>query len=245
MRITPNMDKKTGILIDAPFPLIWMANYPISQKSLIIPSCLSCGELAREKCACGGTEFGIGKIVDFDENNPGVITEYDAEGQETIPFDLLPREDLVYFSLVDPCVNPTRFYTFDLRTGRLLVNQMPLGLAITTPSEHGRNLGYVSDSNFVGKKIELFHSKHVEMSLSGKIKTEKNEFDEIMAALDMGEEASTITNIVAGYSYEFSVATTSSPRLVAEARLSVDCQTHVPYITARIYPDGDPLDETN
>lgn len=241
------MSNQEGILIDAPFPLVWMANYPISTKNLTVPTCGACGKPTRideDLCGCeADISFEGASTFEFDPSAPGVITEYDSEGQETIPFDLLPRENLVYFTLVDPCVNPTRFYTFDLRTGRFLVNQVPLGLAITTPADHGRDLGYISDISFVGKKVELFHSKHVEISMGGRATAYRNEFDEIMTSLNLDPSSSSITNIVAGYKYVYQEASETDPRLVAEARLSVDCETHVPYITARIYEESGP-DET-
>lgn len=238
------MSKQEGILIDAPYPLIWMANYPVTMGEITIPACEECGEpcrIDRKMCGCSAGHTLDPKkgarIIEFDEANPGVITEFDSEGGETVPFGLLPRENLVYFSLVDPCVNPVRFYTFDLRTGRFLVNQMPVGIAVTTPGQNSRDLQYISDASFVGKTIELFHHKHNEMVMSGRVIATKNEFDEIMAALELDPASTLISNIDAGYRYVFKKADESGPELIAEARLSVDCETHVPYLTSRIYPN--------
>ena|GEM_PF-4113151 len=129
------------ILIDNDSQCAWYAYYE-GMTEVVVPSCPKCGsyiKLTKEGfipqrpdrgCQC---EIGYAKKLSAPLNEDGMLSQYKLdtdtnEVSESLPFTLLPTQGMTIFGLIN---GPRKeAYAFDLKTGDLIINGVPLGMGV-------------------------------------------------------------------------------------------------------------------
>jgi hypothetical protein len=221
------------------YPVIWYAEYD-KIPSLKIPICLGCHQLIMVKnyddiqCPCGSEEFSWDVSMGAKEVplNNGFLLEFDEDGEETTKFDVLPRDGLLRFGLMDPALSI--LYGVDIRTGLLYVGS---SLSGGEPFYLGTGLnadevpsGIVKVSDAITKKeasLELIHRKR--SIQGGHLRVSMIKAD-MMGRFDMDDNNIFIDNISVGYRCRV-------PGYAFEVIIKIDCNTHIPYFTTNVIPD--------
>jgi len=233
------MDEGIRVAYVPKYPVIWYAEYD-KIPLLKIPVCLGCQQLIVVNdydsivCPCGAEEFSWDVSMGAKEVplNNGFLLEFDEDGEETTKFDVLPRDGLLRFGLMDPALSI--LYGVDIRTGLLYVGS---SLSGGEPFYVGAGLnadevpsGIVKVSDAITKKeasLELIHRKR--SIQGGHLRVSMIKAD-MMGRFDMDDNNIFIDNISVGYRCRV-------PGYSFEVIIKIDCNTHIPYFTTNVIPD--------
>lgn len=212
----------------------------LAEQGTIIPP--SFKPLHRQKmaryreCGCEDVSFAPEDGALVVPLQDGILMEFDADGNETINFRLLPTDGLSGFGLIDPLISPISFYMINLRTGNLEFGTldtgvaMPIGAAIEFETQDGRNIIPISNVlERYGVGGDLIHYKHAVETYTV---DEEQQGELMLGRFNMDERVLNISNIVVGYKCEVP-GDSGEIEWDAQVKINVDCFTRIPYITTK------------